>query len=340
MWRAWYCAWLLGASALLATPPSFARVPTRLVYSRTPAASDCPDEAALAAAVAARLGYEPFSPWGDQTILATVTRSGSVVVGRAELIDHDGIAQGSREVKNPECSELLLALALAISITLDPLHVEPTAENKPISPAEPAAPPQEPQAPSEPVPDVAPAPAIAKAEPPAKRVAEAVRKPVTWHVGAAAIGALEAAPQLAFGGKLGVAARLGRWSLGVEAWSTLPATQAGALGGEVRVRLLSGALTPCVRVVNGLSLCALGSLGSMHAEGRGVDAPRTENVLHATAGGRAQFVWPLGSRFELLANADLAATLNRPRFQLDQAEVWRPGPVLALLGIGASARFF
>jgi hypothetical protein len=63
-------------------------------------------------------------------------------------------------------------------------------------------------------------------------------------------------------------------------------------------------------------------------------------VLHATAGGRALFAWPLGTRFELLANADLAATLNRPRFQLDQAEVWRPGPALALLGIGASARFF
>lgn len=339
MRRAWFWAWLLGASALLATPPSFARVPTRLVYSRTPAASDCPDEAALAAAVAARLGYEPFSPWGDQTILATVTRSGSMVVGRAELIDHDGIAQGSREVKNPECSELLLALALAISITLDPLHVEPTAENKPVLSPEPPAT-HEPEAPSEPVPDDAPAPAIVPAEPPSKRVAEAVHKPMTWHASAAAMGALEAAPRLAFGGKLGVAARLGRWSLGVEAWSTLPATQAGALGGEVRVRLLSGALTPCLRVVNGLSVCALGSLGSMRAEGRGVDAPRTETVLHATAGGRAQFVWPLGSRFELLANADLAATLNRPRFQLDQAEVWRPGPVLALLGIGASARFF
>lgn len=335
---AWSWAWLLGASALLTTPPSFARVPTRLVYSRTPAASDCPDEAALAAAVAARLGYEPFSPWGDQTILATVTRSGSMVVGRAELIDHDGIAQGSREVKNPECSELLLALALAISITLDPLHVEPTAENKPVLSPEPEAEPQAPEAPSEP--DVAPAPAIAKAEPPAGRAAEAVRKPVTWHASAAAMGALEAAPRLALGGKLGVAARLGRWSLGVEAWSTLPATQAGALGGEVRVGLLSGALTPCLRVVSGLSVCALGSLGSMRAEGRGVDAPRTESVLHATAGGRAQFVWPLGSRLELLANADLAATLNRPRFQLDQAEVWRPGPILALLGIGASARFF
>src|SRR5690349_18574327 len=121
MRRAWLWASALAASTLLASAPSFARVPTRLVYARTPEASDCPDEPALAAAVAARLGYEPFSPWGDQTILATVMRRGGALVGRAELIDHDGIAQGSREVQNPQCNELILALALAISITLDPL---------------------------------------------------------------------------------------------------------------------------------------------------------------------------------------------------------------------------
>jgi hypothetical protein len=113
--RLW--VWLPAIAIALWSGPTFARVPTRLVYSRTPAARDCPDEAALASAVAARLGYDAFSPWGDQTILATVTRRGRELVGRAELIDHDGIAQGSREVRlaRPECGELLLALALAIS---------------------------------------------------------------------------------------------------------------------------------------------------------------------------------------------------------------------------------
>jgi hypothetical protein len=63
-------------------------------------------------------------------------------------------------------------------------------------------------------------------------------------------------------------------------------------------------------------------------------------VLHAAVGGRGLFVWPLGENFELLANADLAATLNRPSFLLDDAEVWRPSPALAIVGIGAAARFF
>ncbi len=336
--RVWASA--VAASALLASAPSVARVPTRLVYARTPAASDCPDESALAAAVAARLGYEPFSPWGDQTILATVTRNGGALVGHAQLIDHDGIAQGSREVRNPECSELILALALAISITLDPLHA---ATSTPAEPEPPAAPPpaaDDVATPADAAPPVATPPAVARQDrAPAGKVGTAGER-VTWHVGAAAIGALEAAPHLAFGGRLALAARRGRWALGVEGWSTLPSAQAGADGGEVQVSLVSAALTPCFRLVGGFSLCALGSLGAMHAEGRGVDAPRTDNVLHATAGGRALLALPLGSTFELSANLDLAATLNRPRFQLDSAEVWRPAPLLALLGIGAGARFF
>jgi hypothetical protein len=337
--RARFWAWLLAVGVLCAPTLASARVPTRLVYSRTPAASDCPDEAALAAAVAARLGYEPFSPWGDQTILATVTRRGSELIGRAELIDHDGIAQGSREVKlgRAECGELLLALALAISITLDPLHVDTPA-------------PAEPEAVPVPVPETQPeptAPPVVAVEPrpagkPLARDSgnESESPSLSWHATAAAIGALETAPQPALGGRLGVAVRRERWSLGVEGWSTLPAAGAATDGGEVRVRLISAALVPCFQAWRPLSLCALGALGAFHAEGRGIDDSRAENVLYAAAGARALLAFPLGERFELLANADLAAALNRPRFQLDQRDVWRPGPLVALFGVGVGARFF
>jgi hypothetical protein len=341
----WLWASLVGAGLLLICAPSHARVPTRLVYARTQSARDCPDEAALAAAVAARLGYEPFSPWGDQTILATITRNGGVLLGRAELIDHDGLAQGSREVRlaKSECDELILALALAISITLDPLHVEAPLRPPADVPSRPADPPESGE-PLTPEPATAPTPAVAAVavedrRPVLSRGPRWQPQPVTWHVAGAAIGALNVGPQFAMGGRLGVTARRGRWALGIEGWSTFPSTLASQTG-EVGVRLLSAALTPCLRLVGGFSLCALGSLGAMRAEGRGVEAPRVENVLHVAVGSRGLFVWPLGSAFELLANADLAATLHRPRFHLDDAEVWRPGPALAMVGIGAAARFF
>jgi hypothetical protein len=164
--------------------------------------------------------------------------------------------------------------------------------------------------------------------------------PLTWHLSAAALGAYEVTPQFSFGGGLGIGARRGRWSVGLEGWTTFPTEQESDAGGEVSVSLTSAAIAPCFAVVPELALCALGSLGSMSAEGRGVEAPLTDHVLYATAGGRALVVLPLGSTFDFIAHADLAAALNRPRFQLDRQDVWRPASVVALFGLGVSARFF
>ena len=342
----WACFWAMLAAASVSLFPvaGLARVPTRLVYARAQSATDCPDEAALTTAVATRLGYDPFSPWGDQTIVANIARHGAALVGRAELIDHDGIAQGSREVSvaRADCAELILALSLAISITLDPLHLEPSADAA-------AKPPEDVTAEAAPAPSPAdaidePVPLVT---PPANRRAERTRgarpRPnqlITWHVTAAALGALETAPHMTLGGRLGIAARRARWSLGLEAWSTLPATLTAAEGGEVRVSLLAAAIAPCFELIHGLSLCGFGSVGSLRAEGRGVDDARADQVLHVAAGGRGLLSVPLGSTFELLANVDVAAALNRPRFQLDGSDVWRPAPLMALAGLGVGARFF
>ncbi|MDF3064711.1 MAG: hypothetical protein K0R38_312 [Polyangiaceae bacterium] len=329
--RSW--AWLVALAVTLSPALAFARVPTRLVYVRAPSAVDCPDEAALGKAVAARLGYDPFSPWGDQTILATVAREGDELLGRAELVDHDGISQGRREVRlaHRDCAELLLTLSLAISITLDPLYIEraPEAAVEPPVPEEepidvPAALPSEPAPPVGRDPKPAPVPSAT----------------TTWHLNAAVQGSVQTAPGLAMGGRVGIAANRSRWGLGVEVSGFLPRTRAHANGGEASVRLTSLAVTPCLRVLVPLSLCGLASLGLMHAEGSGVEEPRTGDILFPTLGVRAAFGLPLGSRFELFASVDLAAALNRPRFQLNASDVWRPGPMVAQGAIGVAARFF
>jgi hypothetical protein len=345
MRRAWCWIALVVLAQLAAPGKCLARAPTRLVYARAPSAAECPDEPALTAAVAARLGYDPFSPWGDQTILATISTSNGGLLGQAQLIDHDGIAQGSREVRAPggDCGELILSLALAISITLDPLQVnapagpDPDAEPAPpvdvevavVSDANAVSPAAEPAtAPKPPVTDAALAPSF--------------RAPVssTWRGQASAFGAFALAPDVSFGGRLGLEARWRRWSLALEAWAALPATSEVPGGGAIESSLLAAAVVPCFEVLPHTRLCALGSLGSLSTAGREIDSPRAERVLHATAGGRASVTWALGNRLELLASIDLAASLNRPSFQLDRREVWRPGPLLTVLGLGASVRFF
>jgi hypothetical protein len=337
--RCW--AWILAASATLLLPgTALCRVPTRLVYARAQSAKDCPDEQALVAAVAARLGYDAFSPWGDQTILANVSRIGTTVLGRAELIDHDGIAQGSREVKvaGGDCNELILALSLAISITLDPLHADPPPP-APLPEASLAA--QDPPDVEAPPEVDVPAPAVvAKPRDVPRAVASPSVTSASWHASGGALTAYALASRVTFGARLGFEARRARWSLGLEGWTALPAAWDIEGGGQLRASLWAGAVVPCFETWTGLRLCGLVSVGSLRTESSAISSPRSERVLHTTAGGRLSFSWPVGQRLELMANADVGIVLNRPRFQLDQAEVWRPSPALALLGIGATVRFF
>jgi hypothetical protein len=119
-------------------------------------------------------------------------------------------------------------LALAITITLDPLLVDTPApsEQEPVP---------VPETQTEPA---APRSVVVEPRPAGKPLAgdsghESASPSLSWHATAAAIGALETAPQPALGGRLGVAVRRERWALGVEGWSTLPAARATTDGGEV-----------------------------------------------------------------------------------------------------------
>jgi hypothetical protein len=162
----------------------------------------------------------------------------------------------------------------------------------------------------------------------------------SWHASGGALTTYGLAPRVTFGARAGVQMRRARWSIGLEGWTALPTASDIEGGGQLRASLVSGAVVPCFEAWTGLRLCGLGSLGSLRTESSGIAAPRAERVLHAAAGGRVGFAWPLGRSFELTAQADVAATLNRPRFRLDQAEIWRPAPLFTSLGVGAAVRFF
>src|SRR5262245_34159142 len=120
---------LAGAAVLLGVL-SLSRVgeaapASRLVYGRTLATATCPDEPELRASVRSRLGYDPFFPWAGQTIVVHVAqRANRRLVGKVYLVDPEGRASPEREFTTSadECAELVETLALAIVITLDPLH--------------------------------------------------------------------------------------------------------------------------------------------------------------------------------------------------------------------------
>jgi hypothetical protein len=333
-WATWlWCSGLAGG-ALLAAAPAAADVPTRLVYVRTPEAAVCPDQAALQKAVEARLGHDPFSIWGENTVIATVSAHGTELRARAEFVDGAGVMRGSRDVvgRATDCDELILALALAISITLDPMQAtampaEQGLETR-VEP-EPVAPPQ-------------PAPAQSADH---EKVRRGPRQPNTplknsssssWSAHAGVFGSAGAVPSIASGARLGLRFERQAFSGGIELAASWPSSKSLGEDRSVNVSIFVANVFPCITLVRGLFGCALGSFGVFRAHGEGVTDPRSETLGYAAVGGRLALELPVGTRWSFSSQADLLGTLTRPDFTLNQASVWRPFPVSAAFGVGIS----
>src|SRR5262249_18357643 len=148
---------------------------------------------------AARLGYDPFFPWAKVTVVAHVRREGGVYRAEVTLVDEQGVSRGTRELSSQgdDCTPLVGALALGISLALDPLSLP----GKPSAPEPPANAPEAPAEPGKPgaVSTPTPVPVLdSAATPPAQRLAAASM----WK-GWAGLGAIVrygVTPGLAFGG--------------------------------------------------------------------------------------------------------------------------------------------
>ena len=331
--RPWHMACL--ASVLSIASNAHAGSSARLVYARSMSARRCPDQASLETAVARRLGYSPFFPWAEQTIVAEITGEGETLTARARLVDRAGLLQGSREFTGPaaQCDELIASLALAISITLDPMSVarEPPVisepERMPVAPA--------PQPPEE-----------RRASPP-PLARESLERPVVAKPIAGTRLALYAGPLLRIfalpsavpGVRAGARLERGVLSWGLEASASLSSSQHSERGGLAVLSLWAANTHACLGS-GPLGICALATLGSLRGEGRQVAAPRTDSELFVALGARLRDELFLGAGWALEANIDLQKTLTRPTFQLDDTDVFRPSPFVLDAGLALSRRFF
>jgi hypothetical protein len=125
--------------------PAGAPLP-RLVVARAPAASDCPDAAALAAEVARRMGRPALDPIGIEGMPGLdvrFERQGDayaavvVVRGRERRLADPG----------PGCAGLADALALTLAILLDRDAPPPLPPPPPLRPLPPSVPPPAPRPP-------------------------------------------------------------------------------------------------------------------------------------------------------------------------------------------------
>lgn len=320
------------ASVVLSVASSAASAPSaRLVYLRGAGTDACPDEEAMRAAVATRLGYDPFLHWAKNTVFAEIKLDKGDLVGHVKLVDDSSHVRGEREISQPGtgCSDLAHAMALTISIAIDPLslmRVAPESEPAPslatIVPESPP-PPQPQREPSQVVPAEQRTPAPAAS-------------PSRWQGGVGVHGTIGMAPTAAVGVDVfgGVRWRAISGELGGRI--DFPASVDRA-GGRASSSVIGGTLAGCVHR-SPIFGCGMVLLGVFSASGE-LGVSRRASALYAASGLRLGAAVPLWSGFELRLPVDLLVTLTRHTLQVDGADVLTLPPLSATAGLGVAAAF-
>ncbi len=331
------------------------RETARLVYTRAAAASACPDAAALQRAVAERLGYAPFTDTAETTIAVSITKGARGLVADVERRDRKGESLGSRRIEGEGegCDELAGALALAMSIAVDPAAAmaipgpapdkppvgEPPPDSPPANKAPPGGGPADKAPPGGPADKAPPGGPADKPPPPGAPGPEArPPTPLLFAAGAGILGAAGAAPEVSFGLVLGVEVGRPSWSVGVEGRADLPASAGLAGGGAVSTALLQGKLLPCLRW-SPVFACAALSAGALSGASSGVARPAHVTTPYVSAGLRGGADLPLTSRLRLRGQLDLDAPLTRTTLRVDGAPVWTTPPLSGALSALAVISF-
>jgi hypothetical protein len=264
----------------------------KLVYVRGTGADACPGEEDLRKAVATRLGYDPFFPTAQKTVIAQVTRTPGGYHGKVQIVGDDGKVRGERDLasKGDDCAEIVSTMALAVSIALDDLdestHAAPPAPAAPVEPEPPPAPPP-----------------VARVEPPSPPpprpvVPEGPR--VELGASAGPVISVGTAPAAAVGGSVAATLGYGAFAARLEVRGELPSSGALVPTGIVSTSTILAALSGCGR--GKIPFACLGAgLGSVSSKTEGITRPASDSgrlvVLVASAGadialGRVLYVEP------------------------------------------------
>lgn len=322
------------AQELNRTPEVEPRPTARLTYERAGGASSCPAEDTLRAAVASRLGHDPFRADDERTAYVSIDGpKGGPFRATLKLLSRDGAVRGTRELRSAssDCDELFLAVTLALAIAIDPLHGDapaPPATTAPVPEAAPppAPPPSPPPAP--PAPSASASERDATSSPPSERLR--VRPMVAF------LGSTGVVPDLSIGALAGVSLRQTWASLGIEGRWDAPRSLRGAAGSVVSAMVATGHVVPCAhwKIAFG---CVPFALGAMFGTGEEVQRSRSDATLYALLGLRIGIEPELTSRLRLHLHAELDKVLTPTSLQIDRMDVWSTPGFAATLAAGIKA---
>ena len=305
-----------------------------LTYARGEAAASCPDARAFAAAVAGRLGYEPFQAGAARRVTVVLDRHERAFEARIALVEAGGAPAERRFTSRAgDCAELAATTELALAIAIDPFRAAAPAPPPAVLTPPPAPTPPPPRAPVLAAPPpVAPVTVLPPPPPPAPP-----GPPIVPEVAAAVVGAIGSAPAAAVGFEVRIGARRGDLSLALEGRADLPASKTLAEG-DVSAALLVASLVPCAHW-RSFAACALATAGVLRAAGHGLVDARQSTDPWLALGARVAADLPLSGRLALTAHADAVAPLVQTALKVGGAAVWTT-PALALsAGLGLAIAF-
>jgi hypothetical protein len=328
----WGQAFAASTSLFFATR-AFADASARLIYVRGPGAETCPSEAAIRTAVSSRLGYDPFFPMAKDTLVVEATHTASAFAVSLKLVDADNAQRGNRSLtaKGKDCSDILDAMALTISLIIDPDSLERGPRPPPV--------PEPPPPPTPPPPVVSPPPELPN---PVKAVEPAVEPSIHFYAGAALVGAVGIAPAPSGGGRLFAGVQWRALTLDLEARADAPATGngSGVTGIHVQSWLVGGVLVPCAHL-DIFYGCALLSVGSLTASSSGGGIPSsTQSAIWTAVGARAGVEIPMVSALVLRGWVEGVVALSSEQLVVGQTPVYTYPLVSGAVGAGVAWRFF
>jgi hypothetical protein len=288
-----------------------------------------------------RLGYDPFFPWADRTIVAHIRADARGLHGTVEMLDKSGIVQGSRELsaEATECVELVSGMALAISIAIDPTSVDRASKSSSGPQAEPDEEVVEWSAAraGEAPPAPAPAPVTRDAARTHERAPASAPRNWVPEIGAGVAGAAALTPAPSLGPMANVGLRNGVWSIGLEG-RYLFGFDAHLFGASVASQLLEASLVECWHA-GAPFVCVVGSVGRLSVSSTGIAHPNDDAALVARLGPRLGADIPLLPALDLRVQADLVFNLGTQSIEIDSNQAWKSFVLGGIAGIALRGRF-
>ena len=284
-----------------------------------PSGIGCPSEAEFRAAVAERLGGDPFVKSAARTVTVEISANDGELSGSLRWVDREGTLEGQRrfEASAADCSELARNLAFAVTVQLELLEQPEDASGPSTLPG------TDSDEGTEAAP-VAPTPSVTEASVPAPAS--------NFELGAGVGPFLVSgwAPHVAGGGRLLLLGHVPRFLVQVAFEATLPQRHSTSEGAGFESSVLAASVAPCWRFPV-VEACPVLRVGSVRARGFGVDEPKSPRGTLWEAGFRLAGGWAFHPRLEGKAHLELLYTPSPWAVELDGRSVF-VAPSFAVLG--------